>query len=50
VNIAIAFVHPERANRLREQTACGNPKGRSTIGLVAYLDGELVGCARLSRA
>jgi GNAT superfamily N-acetyltransferase len=30
----------ERAARLREQTACGNPKARSTSGLVAYLDGE----------
>jgi GNAT superfamily N-acetyltransferase len=36
----------ERANRLREQTACGNPEARSTSGLVAYLDGEPVGwCA-----
>jgi len=36
----------ERADRLREQTACGNPKARSTSGLVAYLDGEPVGwCA-----
>ncbi|MEP6665812.1 MAG: GNAT family N-acetyltransferase [Nocardioidaceae bacterium] len=36
----------ERANRLREQTACGNPKARSTTGPVAHLDGEPVGwCA-----
>jgi hypothetical protein len=36
----------ERADRLREQTACGQPKARVTSGLVAYLDGEPVGwCA-----
>ena len=36
----------ERAERLRAQTACGNPKAASTSGLVAYLDGEPVGwCA-----
>jgi GNAT superfamily N-acetyltransferase len=36
----------ERADRLREQTACGNPEARSTTGLVAYLDGAPVGwCA-----
>jgi GNAT superfamily N-acetyltransferase len=36
----------ERASRLREQTACGNPTAHSTSGLVAYLDGEPVGwCA-----
>jgi hypothetical protein len=30
----------ERANRLREQTACGHPESGTTSGLVAYLDGE----------
>jgi GNAT superfamily N-acetyltransferase len=36
----------ERADRLREQTACGQPKARTTSGLVAYLDGEPAGwCA-----
>ena len=36
----------ELAARLREQTACGNPKAPSTTGLIAYLDGEPVGwCA-----
>jgi hypothetical protein len=36
----------ERADRLREQTACSQPKARVTSGLVAYLDGEPVGwCA-----
>jgi GNAT superfamily N-acetyltransferase len=31
---------------LREQTRCGEPRARSTSGLVAYLDGEPVGwCA-----
>jgi GNAT superfamily N-acetyltransferase len=36
----------ERVRRLREQTACGHPRGRMTSGLVAYLDGEAVGwCA-----
>ncbi|HKN56344.1 MAG TPA: GNAT family N-acetyltransferase [Amycolatopsis sp.] len=36
----------ERAARLREQTGCDDPKGRTTSGLVAYLDGEPVGwCA-----
>ena len=36
----------ERAHRLRTQTECGNPKSRTTSGLVAYLDGEPVGwCA-----
>src|SRR5690242_14800746 len=37
---------PERAERLREQAACGDPDAGSTTGLVAYLDGEPVGwCA-----
>jgi GNAT superfamily N-acetyltransferase len=36
----------ERAERLREQTGCGNPEARTTSGLVAYLDGEPAGwCA-----
>jgi GNAT superfamily N-acetyltransferase len=36
----------ERADRLREQTGCGDPAAASTSGLVAYLDGEPVGwCA-----
>jgi GNAT superfamily N-acetyltransferase len=36
----------ERADRLREQTACSQPKARVTSGLVAYLDGEPAGwCA-----
>ncbi len=33
----------ERANRLREQTNCGNAKARTTTGLVAYIDDEPVG-------
>lgn len=36
----------ERARRLREQTACGEPAADGTSGLVAYLDGEPAGwCA-----
>jgi GNAT superfamily N-acetyltransferase len=36
----------ERAERLREQTNCGNPRAAETSGLVAYLDGEPAGwCA-----
>lgn len=36
----------ERAERLREQTGCGNAGAPSTSGLVAYLDDEPVGwCA-----
>lgn len=36
----------ERARRLREQTACGEPGADRTSGLVAYLDGEPAGwCA-----
>ncbi|MEV8515794.1 GNAT family N-acetyltransferase [Dactylosporangium sp. NPDC051484] len=36
----------ERAERLREQTGCGDPGARSTSGLVAFLDGEPAGwCA-----
>ncbi|WP_328333549.1 GNAT family N-acetyltransferase [Kribbella sp. NBC_00382] len=41
----------ELAARLRDQTACGNPKAPATSGLVAYLDGEPVGwCAVAPRA
>jgi GNAT superfamily N-acetyltransferase len=40
------FPVEERARRLREQTACGDPASARTSGLVAYLDGEPVGwCA-----
>jgi GNAT superfamily N-acetyltransferase len=36
----------ERADRLRKQTRCGQPKARTTSGLVGYIDGEPVGwCA-----
>ncbi len=36
----------ERADRLREQTRCGQPDSPTTSGLVAYLAGEPVGwCA-----
>jgi GNAT superfamily N-acetyltransferase len=36
----------ERAQRLRQQTSCGDPAARTTSGLVAYLDGEPAGwCA-----
>jgi hypothetical protein len=35
-----------RADRLRDQTRCGQPEASTTSGLVAYLDGEPVGwCA-----
>jgi GNAT superfamily N-acetyltransferase len=41
----------ELAARLRDQTACGNPKAKATTGLIAYLDGEPVGwCAVAPRA
>jgi GNAT superfamily N-acetyltransferase len=40
------FPADERAERLRDQTACGHPESDTTSGLVAYLDGEPVGwCA-----
>jgi GNAT superfamily N-acetyltransferase len=40
------FPVEERAQRLRQQTSCGNPESDRTSGLVAYLDGEPVGwCA-----
>ena len=49
-----AFAHfpaEERAHRLREQTACGDPGARTTSGLVAYLDDLPVGwCAVAPRA
>jgi GNAT superfamily N-acetyltransferase len=36
----------DRAERLRDQTGCGDPDAPETSGLVAYLDGEPVGwCA-----
>jgi GNAT superfamily N-acetyltransferase len=39
-------VSDELADRLREQTGCGNPRAVTTSGLVAYLDGQPVGwCA-----
>lgn len=41
-----AFPREERADRLRQQSGCGQPESDSTSGLVAYLDGEPVGwCA-----
>ncbi len=41
-----SFPAEERARRLLEQTNCGDPRARTTSGLVAYLDGEPVGwCA-----
>ena len=40
------FPREERAQRLREQTRCGDPTATETTGLIAYLDGEPVGwCA-----
>src|SRR5215468_5908611 len=33
----------ERAQRLREETDCGQPEADGTSGMVAYLDGEPVG-------
>lgn len=40
------FPVEERALRLRQQTACGDPSSETTSGLVAYLEGEPVGwCA-----
>ena len=41
-----SFPAEERADRLRQQTDCGQPGSSATSGLVAYLDGEPVGwCA-----
>lgn len=44
-----AFKHvpaEERAHRLRMQTECGNPRSKTTSGLVAFLEGAPVGwCA-----
>ena len=46
-----SFPAEERAARLRQQTACGDPESRTTSGLIAYLDGEPVGwCAVEPRA
>jgi GNAT superfamily N-acetyltransferase len=45
------FPVEERADRLRAQTHCGQPKSDTTSGLVAYLDGEPVGwCAVEARS
>jgi GNAT superfamily N-acetyltransferase len=41
-----SFPAEVRADRLRQQTECGNPQSGTTSGLIAYLDGEPVGwCA-----
>lgn len=41
-----SFSAEDRADRLRQQTNCGQPESATTSGLVAYLDGEPVGwCA-----
>ncbi len=41
-----SFPAAERADRLREQTACSQPESSTTSGLVAYLESEPVGwCA-----
>jgi GNAT superfamily N-acetyltransferase len=41
-----SFPVEERADRLRQQTDCGNPGSGTTSGLVAFLDGEPAGwCA-----
>jgi GNAT superfamily N-acetyltransferase len=41
-----SFPVEERAHRLREQTACGDPGSPGTSGLVAYVDDEPAGwCA-----
>ena len=37
------FPREERAQRLREQTHCGDPSAGETTGIVAYRDGEPVG-------
>jgi GNAT superfamily N-acetyltransferase len=40
------FPAEERAERLRQQTDCGQPEATRTSGLIAYLDGQPVGwCA-----
>ena len=40
------FPRAERAQRLREQTRCGDPEAGTTSGLIAYVDGEPTGwCA-----
>jgi len=38
-----SFPAAERAERLREQTACGDPRAKATSGLVAYVDGDPAG-------
>lgn len=38
-----------RMERLREQTHCGDPRARTTSGIVAYLDGEPVGWCAVER-
>ncbi|MFL4474077.1 GNAT family N-acetyltransferase [Paeniglutamicibacter sp. MACA_103] len=41
-----ALTDEERAQRLRDQTACGTPRAKKTSGLVGYLEDEPVGwCA-----
>jgi GNAT superfamily N-acetyltransferase len=41
-----SFPAEVRADRLRQQTECGNTQSETTSGLIAYLDGEPVGwCA-----
>lgn len=41
-----SFPVEDRAERLREQTGCGDPEAPTTSGLVAFLDAEPVGwCA-----
>jgi GNAT superfamily N-acetyltransferase len=45
------FPVEERAHRLRMQTGCGNPRSKTTTGLVAYLEREPVGwCAVEARS
>lgn len=39
----------ERAAILREETHCGDPRARETIGIVAYLDDEPVGWCAVDR-
>lgn len=36
-------IYPERVERLRAQTGCGNPDAAATSGLVAYVAGEPAG-------
>ncbi|HET6300856.1 GNAT family N-acetyltransferase [Microbacterium sp.] len=39
----------ERAAIFREETHCGDPRAKETIGLVAYLDGEPAGWCAVDR-